>query len=63
MVRNKKETQGLTLVPIRVYTKGNLIKVEFAVARGKKKFDKREVIKKRDLDRQARTEMKTVRYG
>ena len=59
----KKETQGLTLVPIRVYTKGNLIKVEFAVARGKKKFDKREVIKKRDLDRQARTEMKTVRYG
>ncbi|MEK7146476.1 MAG: SsrA-binding protein, partial [Patescibacteria group bacterium] len=34
--------------------KGNLIKVEFAVARGKKKYDKRESIKRRDMDRQTR---------
>ncbi len=54
----KKEAQGLTIVPIRVYTKGNLIKVEFAVARGKKQFDKRATIKKRELDREARAQMK-----
>lgn len=59
----KNEADGLTIVPIRVYTKANLIKVEFALARGKKKFDKRETIKRRELDRQSRAEMKKVRYG
>jgi SsrA-binding protein len=49
---------GLTLIPLRVYTKSNLIKLEFALASGKKKHDKRESIKKRDLDRRMREEMK-----
>ncbi|PLX26811.1 SsrA-binding protein [Candidatus Parcubacteria bacterium] len=57
----KKQEQGLTLVPIKIYTKGNLIKLEFGVGRGKKKHDKREDIKKRDTDRQIRRVMKERR--
>jgi len=44
-------TKGLTIVPISVYNKGRFIKVDVAIARGKKKFDKREAIKKRDTER------------
>ena len=44
--------KGLTLIPIRVYNKVNRIKIEFGLARGKKSFDKRETIKKRDFKRQ-----------
>lgn len=51
----KKDEQGLTLVPIKIYTKRSFIKLEFGVGKGLKKFDKREVIKKRELDRQVRT--------
>lgn len=51
----KKREQGLTLIPIKIYTNRSFIKLEFGVGKGRKKFDKREVIKKRDLDRQVRT--------
>jgi SsrA-binding protein len=51
----KKEEQGLTLVPIKIYTKHSFIKLEFGVGKGRKKYDKREVIKKRELDRSVRT--------
>jgi SsrA-binding protein len=44
--------KGLTIIPISVYSKGGRLKIEIAVARGKKKFDKRESIKKRDVKRQ-----------
>lgn len=54
----KKQTDGMTLVPLRIYTKGNLVKLVFAVARGKKKYEKRDAIKKRDVDRQIRQDMK-----
>ena len=47
----KLNTQGLTLVPIRVYLNRNLVKVSFALARGKKQYEKRAAIKKRDIDR------------
>ncbi|MFC1623542.1 SsrA-binding protein SmpB [Patescibacteria group bacterium] len=50
--------KGLTIVPISMYTKGNKIKVEIAVARGKKKFDKRESIKKKDTRRDIEREVK-----
>ena len=43
--------KGITLIPLRIYLKGNKIKLEFAVARGKKKWDKREVIKQKDIQR------------
>ncbi len=51
----KKSEQGLTLIPLKIYTKHSFIKLEFAVAKGKKKYDKRESIKKRDVDRRLRT--------
>jgi SsrA-binding protein len=45
---NKTATEGLTLVPVSLYNKGNIFKLEVGLARGKKKWDKREAIKKRD---------------
>lgn len=50
------ELSGLTIVPISLYNKNNLIKVSIATVRGKKKFDKRESIKKRETDRSTRRE-------
>jgi SsrA-binding protein len=47
----KMRMEGLTLVPIRVYTKKRLLKLEFGVGKGKKEFDKRDSIKKREEDR------------
>ncbi len=54
----KKQEQGLTLIPLRIYTKHSFLKLEFATARGKKKYDKRDSIKKRELDRKSRTLLK-----
>ncbi|MFC1630040.1 SsrA-binding protein SmpB [Patescibacteria group bacterium] len=47
----KSKQKGLTLVPLKVYTKRGKIKVEFAIAKGKKKGDKRESIKRKDDER------------
>ena len=52
-----KET-GLTLVPLKVYFKGSLVKVEIGLARGKKLYDKREDIAKKDQRREAEKEFK-----
>jgi SsrA-binding protein len=54
----KRQVEGLTLVPLRVYTRHSRLKLEFALARGKKKYDKRETIKKREVDRQMRRVVK-----
>ncbi len=48
--------KGLTIVPISMYNKGKKIKVQIAIVRGKKKYDKREDIKKRETDRDIRRE-------
>jgi len=53
-----KKGEGLTIVPISLYNNASRIKVEVGVAKGKKKFDKREAIKKRETDREIRREMK-----
>lgn len=50
--------RGLTIVPISVYNKGRKIKLEIAVARGKKKADKRQTLKKRDTERDLRRTLK-----
>ena len=47
---------GLTIVPISVYNNKRWIKLEIAIVRGKKQFDKRETIKKRETDREIRRE-------
>lgn len=55
---DEDKKKGLTLVPLSLYSKGRLIKVELGVVKGKKEFDKRETIKKRDTDREIRREYK-----
>lgn len=50
----KLSEKGLTCIPISLYTRGNRIKAEFWLARGKKAYEKREKIKERDLGRQFR---------
>lgn len=47
-----ESTKGLTIVPLSVYNKGRFLKLDLAIARGKKKFDKRQSIKKRDIERE-----------
>ncbi|MBI2631342.1 SsrA-binding protein SmpB [Candidatus Nomurabacteria bacterium] len=51
-----EKNKSLTIVPIAVYNKGRKIKLEIALVKGKKKFDKRETLKKRDTDREIRRE-------
>lgn len=46
-----EKTKGLTIVPLSVYNKGRFLKVDIAVVRGKKQYDKRQAIKKRDTER------------
>lgn len=54
----KIKEKGMTLVPLRVYFKGSLVKVEIGLARGKKLYDKRQDIAKKDQRREAEKEFK-----
>lgn len=72
LLLNKKEIntligfekqRGLTIVPISMYNKGRKIKVEIAVVRGKKKYDKREAMKKRDAQRDIDRTLKRQTLG
>ncbi|MFA5318065.1 MAG: SsrA-binding protein SmpB [Patescibacteria group bacterium] len=54
-ILGKRQEKGLTLVPIKVYNKGSLIKLEFGIGKGKKKVDKREDIKNKDIVRKLQT--------
>lgn len=53
-----EKNKSLTIVPLSLYSKNRKIKMEFALVKGKKEFDKRESIKKRDTDRELRREYK-----
>jgi SsrA-binding protein len=55
----KMKERGLTLIPLRVYTKGTLVKVELGLCRGKRGPDKREAIKKREAQREIARTLKT----
>lgn len=54
----KNQETGLTIIPISVYTTRRLVKVKIALVKGKKKFDKRQAIKKRDIDREIARKLK-----
>jgi len=56
---NKTNEKGLTIIPISVYTTRRLIKVKIALVSGKKKFDKREDIKRRDVKRDILRKLKS----
>lgn len=55
---SKAQEKGLTLVPTRMYFKNGRVKVELAIAKGKKLYDKRETERRREADREARAVMK-----
>jgi SsrA-binding protein len=57
-LRGKSQERGLTIVPLSLYNKGRHIKLEIAVAKGKKKYDKREATKKRELNREINKKIK-----
>lgn len=48
----KTKVKGLSLIPLKIYEKSGRIKLEFGLAKGKKKYDKKEKIKKRDVERE-----------
>ena len=53
-LKSQTDEKGLTIVPLKIYFKGKVCKLELGVARGKKLYDKREAIKKRDEERRMR---------
>ncbi len=57
----KAKQKGLTLIPLRIYTKRGRIKLEFGIAKGLKKVDKRELIKKREVEREIEKALKRGR--
>ena len=59
----KIKEKGYTLIPVKVYFKGSLVKVEIALARGKKLYDKRQDIAKKDARREAERDFKIRNLG
>ena len=57
-IEGKIAEKGYTLVPLKVYFKDSLVKVEIGMARGKKLYDKRQDIAKKDMRREAEREFK-----
>ena len=60
-IKSKTEGANLTIVPISLYTSGSLIKLEIALGKSKKKFDKKESIKRKDINRDIEQALK-VKY-
>ena len=59
----KTQEKGMSIVPLKVYLKGSLVKVEIGLAKGKKLYDKREDIAKKDQKREAAREFKIRNFG
>ena len=62
-IARKVKEKGLTLIPLRIYLKNNRVKVELGVCKGKKLYDKREDIAKRDMERELRRRGRMVSTG
>ncbi len=60
--QRKVNEKGFTLVPTEIYLKGNLVKMKIALARGKNVRDKKEAIKERDLNMDARRQLRELNY-
>ena len=59
----KMKEKGIAVIPLKVYLKGSLVKVEIGLARGKKLYDKRDDIAKKDQKREAEREIKVRNFG
>jgi SsrA-binding protein len=53
-LHSRIKEKGYTLIPLRVYTRRGLIKIELGLAKGKRQYDKKEAIRERDVDRELR---------
>jgi len=58
LIRGQLTNKGLTIVPLRLYTTRGLVKLELAVVKGKKQYDKKALLKKRDTERDVRRTLK-----
>ncbi|MCS7201117.1 MAG: SsrA-binding protein SmpB [Patescibacteria group bacterium] len=58
---NQLKQPGLTIIPLKVYNQNRLIKVEIALVKGLKKFEKRELIKKREFERKKQRWLKNIK--
>ena len=59
-IANRLDEHGVTLIPLRLYFKGGRAKVELAIARGKRDYDKRQTLRKRQDDLEARRAMRAA---
>ena len=59
----KTKEKGITIMPLKVYFKGSLVKIEIGIAKGKKLYDKRQDIAKKDQKREAEKEFKIRNFG
>ena len=59
----KKKEKGMAIVPLKVYFKGSLVKIEVGMAKGKKLYDKRQDIAKKDQKREAQRDFKVRNLG
>ena len=57
-LKTKSDTQRLTLVPLECYNKGGFIKLKLGLGKGKREFEKREKLKKRDMEREIQRELR-----
>lgn len=60
LIRGTKE-KGFTIVPLKVYLKNNLVKVEIALAKGKKLYDKKETLKEKSLQKEIKQATKNIK--
>ena len=52
-LKQAREQKGLTIIPVKAYLKDNLLKIEIAIARGKKLFNKKDDLREQDIKREA----------
>ena len=60
--KRKVDERGFTLIPTSIYLKGNLVKVQISLCRGKQQHDKRAAAKEKDINRDTRRELKQMQY-
>ena len=61
-IKRKVEEKGITLVPLKLYFKNNIAKIELGIARGKRKYDKKVSIAERDAKRDIQREQKQFKF-
>ncbi len=61
-IKRKVEEKGVTLIPLKLYFKNNIAKIELGIARGKRKYDKKVTIAERDVKRDLQREQKQFKF-